>query len=322
MAGLQAFEAAARHLSFTVAAEELHVTQGAVSRRIRQLEDSLKVALFVRMTRRIELTPAGREFFVSVSRLLAEFVDAADSLGQHERRRSLTVSSLPTVASEWLMPRLHEFTQRRGHVDVRILTSIEPADFGAQGLHAAIRVGQMPGRRYPADGLRIDLQMTTDWAGLHADHLFADRMLPVCTPSLLGARRDALLPEEFPRYPLVHTTTRRHAWSDWLRKQGVREVPSRDKTLEFGHFFMSLQAARKGRGIALIPDIVLAHASLDGLICPRHPDVASAGDYCLLIPAKELNDPVVVSFRRWLLREARRARRTIQSRFTGTSFSY
>lgn len=314
LASLQAFEAAARHLSFTLAAQEMHVTQGAVSRRVRQLEEILNVELFHRMTRRIALTSAGHELLAAVDYLLDEFAATVERVGRPKPTESLVLSILPTIGTEWLMPRLHGFHAAEKRADIRVLTSIEPAMFGTGGADAAIRVGRLPGRSYGV-GPRIDLKMTADWQGVHADLLLGDRMLPVCSPSLFGRPGGCLAPEEIQGHPLIHTTSRRHAWGDWFRGHGLERPAPDPKALHFGHLFMSLQAAREGRGIALIPDIILAHARMDDLVCPFPSGIVSAGEYFLLLPKEALETPLVCDFREWILAEAATARQTIAETF-------
>ena len=300
---LRGFEAAARHLSFTRAAEELALTQGAVSRQVQELETYFGEPLFLRMTRRIELTPEGEQLFRLVETMFDDLERAASRFGRRNARKKLTITALPTIATVWLMPRLHLFTSRHPDVEVRIVSSIEPADLHVNDMDIAIRVGRLPGRHYERTQPRIELSMVTRWDGIHADELFPDRLRPVCAPGLM-----ARLPAgagDLTAYPLIHTSTRRYAWPDWLRAHGVRYTAEEDPTLQFGHFFMSLDAAREGRGVALIPDIILAHEEgARGLVVPLASDIASAGEYYLLVHEARLDDPHIQAFRNWALEEA------------------
>lgn len=317
---LRGFEAAARHLSFTKAAAELLVTQGAVSRQIRDLEVHLGQALFRRLTRRVELTPDGERFHRVVEDVFDELERAAGRFRPAGSQAVLTISVLPTIASLWLMPRLHLFTQARREVDVRIVSSIGPADLGAQEADIAIRVGRLPGRRYDRSQPRIELDMVTSWDGVHAEELFPDVLVPVCAPSLAPAG-DAT-PADLARMTLIHTSSRRHAWPDWLRAQGVRMGTFDRPPLEFGHFFMSLEAARKGQGVAIIPDVILAHyEGANELVTPLRTNLPSAGEYYLLIHESRLDDPKVQVFRSWLLGEALNARRHVAGAPVGASFA-
>ncbi|MDQ0391412.1 LysR substrate-binding domain-containing protein [Labrys monachus] len=304
---LRGFEASARHLSFTKAAEELSLTQGAVSRQVQELEAYCGEPLFRRMTRRIELTPEGEQLFRVVEAMLDDLERAANRFGRRDAKKKLTITALPTIATVWLMPRLHLFTSRNPDIEVRIVSSIEPADLLATDI--AIRVGRLPGRHYERTQPRIELSMVTRWDGIHADELFPDRLRPVCAPGLI--RHSPVTAEDLALYPLIHTSTRRYAWPDWLRAHGIRHAADEVPSLQFGHFFMSLDAARQGRGIALVPDIILAHEEgMRGLVVPLAADIASAGEYYLLIHEARLDDPSVQAFRAWAIEEARAVRKS------------
>lgn len=302
LSSLHGFEASARHLSFTRAAEELYVTQGAVSRQVRQLEDFLGVALFERYTRRIELTAAGQEFHTVVTDILDRLSNAANQVKRRNETELLTVSVLPSFASAWLMPRLYLFTESHPTIEVRLHTSIDPVKFGASGPDVAIRVGRVPGKHYEPDQPRIELEMAESWHGVHIDELLPDRLVAVCSVKLLG-ERSALTPREIAALPLIHTTSRRFAWPDWLRAHGVAtNGVSTGRALELGHFFMSIEAASRGRGVAIIPDIVARQdLELGRLAVPFESDLKSAGDYCLLVPDSKLQNAPIASFRNWLL---------------------
>ncbi len=305
---LRGFEAAARHLSFTRAAAELNLTQGAVSRQVRELEAFLGTPLFRRMTRRIELTADGQEYFLVVRDTFAELERASLRRRRAASMRHLTLSVLPTIASMWLMPRLHLFTQSHRDIEVRIISSIEPADLLAHESDVAIRVGRLPARDYPRRAARIELEMTRDWAGVHADELFPDTLVPVCRPALVEADGDAA---RVLLNPLIHTTTRRHAWPDWLKAHGFPRLDPYANSLEFGHFFMSLEAARKGRGLAIIPDIILSNYEHRAELSRPLPPLGSAGEYQLLIHESRFEEPHVQAFRRWIVEEARRVRESL-----------
>ena len=302
---LRGFEAAARHLSFTRAAAELNVTQGAVSRQVRDVEAFLGVPLFRRLTRRIELTDDGQEYFLTIRDLFAELERASRRRRKAASVRHLTLSVLPTIASLWLMPRLHLFTQANRDIEVRIISSIEPAELLAHEADVAIRVGRLPGRDYPRNAARIELEMVRDWSGLHADPLFPDVLVPVCLPTLIETTGGD--PARVLLNPLIHTTTRRHAWPDWLKAHGFGRLDPHANALEFGHFFMSLEAARKGRGVAIIPDVILANYEHRQELATPLPPLPSAGEYCLLVHESRRDEPHVQAFRRWITAEAVKA---------------
>lgn len=300
---LRGFEASARHLSFTHAAEELHLTQGAVSRQVKELEIDLGLELFVRHTRRIELTAEGEQLYRVVKGVFDELEGETLRLASRRSDPAITITALPTIATVWLMPRLHLLVARHPEIEARIVSSIEAADLLAHDADIAIRVGRLPGRRYERTQPRIELPMVTRWDGVHADELFPDRLVPVCVPELLSSPVQSAA--DLLRYPLIHTTTRRYAWPDWLRANGVHYETESDPRLHFGHFFMTLDAARQGRGIALVPDILLLQDKGAGDLCvPYSSEITSAGEYYLLIHESRLEDPRVRTFRSWILDEA------------------
>ncbi|MBN9508700.1 MAG: LysR family transcriptional regulator [Alphaproteobacteria bacterium] len=303
LTALRAFEAAARHGSFTRAAEELGVTQSAVSRQIRVLEDFLSMPLFRRFIRRLELTEAGRAYQAVAAAALDEIERATLRLKGRRQRRVLTISVLPTIAAFWLMPRLASFAQQVPDVELRIISSIEPVDLQARAVDAAIRVGALPGERFGADQPRIELQMLTDWRGARSEFLFPDILVPIASPALLAAGRPANV-EALGRFRLIHVTTRRYAWHDWLRAHRAGFDPERD-ALHFGHFFMAMEAARAGRGIAIVPTVLLRH--YDGasrIVRVFEPDVASAGAYHVLFHETRAGDPALQKLRSWLQQQA------------------
>jgi LysR family glycine cleavage system transcriptional activator len=304
LSALRAFEAAARTLSFTKAAEELLVTQGAVSRQIRLLEEHLGVALFTRSIRKVELTPEGEQYFISIGRALDEVESATGRLRCEGRREVITISVLPTISSFWLMPRLAAFSEAQGKAEVRIINSIEPVDLQSKGADLAIRVGRIPGEEFGSDNPRIEMDMVTDWRGIHSDLLFPDVLAPVCAQQLIDVNGPLMSVDDLARYRLIHVTTRRYAWHDWLRANGSSLLPDRD-ALYFGHFFMAMEAARSGKGVAIVPTVLLRHyeAARD-LICPFKPGIRSAGNYHLLFHGSRATDRHLTLFRQWLAEEA------------------
>jgi len=188
---------------------------------------------------------------------------------------------------------------------VRIVASLDPVDLSDGHIDIAIRVGQLPGARTTAEQRpRIEHTMVENWDGVRADELFPDVLVPVCAPTLLGRRRITEA-KDLLRYPLIHTSTRRFAWNDWLRGHGVTKLPRADRTLEFGHFFMSIEAALHGQGIAIIPRIILAlYKEASRLHRPIEATLPSAGSYYLLVPEARLKVPEIAMLHRWLLSEA------------------
>jgi LysR family glycine cleavage system transcriptional activator len=302
MTSLRGFEAAARHLSFSDAADELQLTQGAISRQIRTLEDYLNFPLFTRKARQVILTPAGTELFHVVRDVLDQIEHATSRLRKKSRSKTLVISVLPTLASTWIMPRLHTLTESRSDIDLRIVTSIEPVDLAHDRIDIALRVGRLPGHSYDKKQPRIELEMVHDWDGVAADELFPDVLVPICSPTLLQGKTIRKT-SDLLAYPLIHTSSRRFAWQDWLRAHGV--VALEKKKLEFGHFFMSLEAALRGQGIAIIPQVLLSlHKDADRLTSLFRPSIASAGAYYLLIHESKAKLHDVQALRKWILSEA------------------
>ncbi len=299
----RSFEAGARRLSFTQAGEELGVSQGAISRQVKELEHYVGKALFHRMTRRLALTVAGEQLFKATEELFNGFEAATRSLIAQPANSVLTVSAPPTLTAVWLMPRLKAFTSAHQDVEIKILTSNDPADLLKTEADVAIRVGRLPGRHYDPSQPRIIKSMLHSWDGAQADELFPDRLVPVCSPRLLPDPIQSV--EELLSYPLIHLTTRPTAWPDWFKAHNVCWAGTTTRDIKVSHFFMSIDAAEQGKGIALVPNILLAQTqSLAGLVSPYPGDVRSAGEYYLLIHETRLALPHVRDFRHWCLQEA------------------
>ena len=305
LGNLRGFEAAARHMSFRDAADELQLTQGAISRQIKTLELDLGTPLFVRETRQVHLTNAGERLFPAVREALDIVERAIAQLEERPRRRTLVLSAPPTLTSMWIMPRLNEFIERHSQIDVRIVASLDPADVSEDHIDIAVRVGQLPGSQGSAQVRpRIEHTMVTNWTGVRADELFPDVLVPVCAPSLIAGHRIRHA-KDLLRYPLIHTSTRQFAWMDWLSGYGITKIPDSDRNLEFGHFFMSIEAALRGQGIALVPRVVLSlYKDAARLCCPIEAILPSAGSYYLLVRDAKLAMPEAAMLHRWLLSEA------------------
>jgi LysR family glycine cleavage system transcriptional activator len=296
---LRVFEVAGRLQSFSNAAIELNVTQGAVSRQIRALEDDLDVKLFTRLTRRVQLTDVGRKYLSEVQAALGQIEQATHRIRARDTRTILTISVLPSVGSFWLMPRLARFSQRYPDVETRIMSSIGPVDLHSRDADVAIRVGALPGRRYDPLMPRVDLTMATDWRGVLAEELAPDVLVPVYSPALVAEGSRPQDPKAVCKLPLIHTTSRQHAWPDWIRAQGLPEL-TRVRALEYGHFFMSLEAARQGQGVALVPDILLLNSHTHDLVKLTTYKVQSAGEYYLLSLNDRCQEHAIFLFRQWM----------------------
>ncbi|MBN9085208.1 MAG: hypothetical protein BGP04_11890 [Rhizobiales bacterium 62-17] len=305
---LRGFEAAARHLSFTLAAQELNLTQGAVSRQVMQLENDLGTVLFERRIRRLLLTPAGQDFYVASKAALRLLDQAAAKVQGDSEETRITVSVLPTIGALWLMPKLHRFRKIHPKIDMRLVSSIEPFSPGPDA-EIAIRVGLPPGQVQPSktspiEGPRIDLTMATKWDGLSFIELMPDTLVPVMSKRLVSDDRKLSLQNALVSFPRIHVSSRRHAWPDWLTAQGI-EAPTRSDDVECGHFFMALDAMKDRQGIALVPALLLADLEYrqDLEILPCTPQ-RSAGSYHAVFQRAHASNLGVIAFLAWLQEEA------------------
>src|ERR1700704_4450063 len=202
--GLRAFEAAARHLSFTVAASELNVTQTAISHQIRRLEQELGIRLFIRQNRALGLTPEAKDYLPGVRAAFNDLRLATDRLQRKDNDRVLTVSTLASLAAKWLLPRLSAFQEAHPRIDVRIPPSTALVDFKNGDVDAAIRYGR------------------GHWPGLRADWLTADQLFPVCSPALLTGDRPLRCPQDLANHVLLHTSQGYDDdWRLWLTPAGL-----------------------------------------------------------------------------------------------------
>ncbi len=303
------FEAAARHLSFTQAAEELFVTQGAISLQIRKLEEFLGARLFIRHARYIELTAAGQQFYEACHVLLEGLEKAICDLTSPNHQQTLTVSTIPTIGTLWLMPRLASFTSQHPDIEVRVVSDIRPADMQSDNIDVALRVGKLPGQRYPEHFPAVDLVMLERWTDIEADLLFHDVMVPVVSKAWYATQPAIRNVADFKTASLVHTASRPNAWREWLKAHGTEYKPSGHEP-EYGHFYISLGAALDQKGIALIPEVLLrgypGRNELEVLL-PNIEPVRSAGDYYLLTRTSSPKHVAIKKFRSWVLNEVGRA---------------
>jgi LysR family glycine cleavage system transcriptional activator len=232
--GLRAFEAAARHLSFTNAASELNVTQTAISHQIKRLEEELGLKLFIRQNRALALTPQGHDYLPGVRAAFNDLRLATDRLKRRDNDHVLTVSTLASMASKWLLPRISAFQKAHPDIDVRITTSTSMVDFKSGDVDAAIRYGR------------------GQWLGLRADWLTADDLFPVCSPALRTGKKALLKPQDLADYTLLHSSGGYDDdWRLWLTAAGLPTDISKQPGLTFDMIFMTLQAAIDGLGVAI-----------------------------------------------------------------------
>lgn len=284
------FEAAARHLSFTKAADELHLTHGAVSRQVKALEDHLGVPLFRRLNRALLLTDEGQAYVAVVRELLERLVEASDRIRKRDERGGLTVTTTDSFAVKWLVPRLARFRAAQPAIDVRLQANDALVDFARDDVDLAIRYGRGV---YP---------------GLKADRLLTEDFVPVCSPALLQGKHPLLRPADLRHHQLLHEEATQIDWRMWLMAAGVKGVdPSRGPI--YSHASLVMQAASNGEGVALGRTALLSEDLASGrLIKPF--DIALKADYAYYVvyPPHAAERPKVAAFRDWLLAEAARDR--------------
>ncbi|WP_101674644.1 transcriptional regulator GcvA [Alloalcanivorax mobilis] len=229
---LRVFECAARHGSFTKAADELFVSQSAVSRQIATLEDYLSVKLFVREQGGVRLTPEGERYQREIGPAFASIASATDRLRRTTAASPLKLRVYATFAAKWLIRRLNDFHARNPGIHVRISTSVAPVTFAKDDVDGAIQFG---------DG---------NWVDGDAEFLFGDQIEPVCSPSLLAAGPALSNPQDLFQHRLLHSRYRRIDWQDWLSSVGLR-LPDETEPMIFPSSLLTYQAAMDGLGVAI-----------------------------------------------------------------------
>jgi LysR family transcriptional regulator, glycine cleavage system transcriptional activator len=285
---LPSFEVAARHLSFSAAAAELHLTHGAISRQMKSLEDHLGVRLFRRLGRGLELTAAGTALLQAVRTALDVVEAGASQVAGTGRSGALVVSCLPTFLMRWLIPRLYDFKARHPGIDVRLSASSAPVAFARDGVDVAIRLGT--GGSWPQ--------------GIEALPFLEEEIGPVCSPELLG-RRKLKVPADLRQHALLHTDTRPEAWADWAARRGVDGLALAPAAgTRFEHFYFMLEAAVSGLGVAMAPrPLVAEDLKLGRLVAPLG-FVPSGRRYHLIYPAEAAETSKVRTFRAWIAQVA------------------
>jgi len=287
---LVGFEAAARHLSFTKAGEELYLTQSAVSRQMKELEDQLGLALFQRRHRALALTEAGHQFYAAAAQALSTMRAATDRLRARSGRKALSVTTTHSFAALWLIPRLAGFTRDHPGVDVRITAETKVQDLERDGLDVALRHG-------PAS-----------LAGPNAVRLFGEKVFPVCSPKLLkkkpldepaDLRHHVLLQYDDPdgRHPWLH-------WKTWLEVERIADLKPAG-TLSFSGYEQIIPAAVAGHGVALGRSPLVKDLLGSGeLVAPFKSQADPARAYFAIVSRNAAARPEVTAFLAWLKAEA------------------
>jgi len=282
---LKAFEAAARHESFTRAAEELCVTQGAVSHQVKALEEELGVKLFNRERQRLVITEAGRDYLAVVRDALDRIAVGTERLVQRQRSGALTISTSPDFAAKWLVHRLGRFAEAHPDIDLRVSATMHHVDFAREDVDLAVRHG---------DGR---------WAGLHVERLCSEQLFPVCSPKLLDGRRRLRAPADIVKFPLLHLDGRQD-WSTWLEAAGVNS-PDMAHGPIMNRASMLIDAAIDGQGIALARSALAAWDLLNGrLVRPFTEALPLSKSYWIVCPKATSMLPKISRARNWLVAEA------------------
>lgn len=277
-AALVAFDALARTGSATAAAEELSLTQGAVSRQLAALQDQLGVVLMTRQGRRLVLTPAGRAYATEVRAVLERLGKASLALHANPDGGTLTLSILPAFGMHWLAPRLPAFGRAHPEVTVNLSTRLAPFDFATEAFDAAIHFGR------------------ADWPGAEHLQLMSETVLACCAPGVLRPG------QSITDHTLLHLDTRPRGWARWLRAQGLE--PPTAPGMVFDQFSTMAQAAVHGLGIALLPTFVAEPYLNAGTLTLAAPDRQdSIGSYYLVWPKHRPEPGALQRFRHWLAKQ-------------------
>ncbi|WP_116472878.1 transcriptional regulator GcvA [Zobellella maritima] len=286
---LVAFEAAARHLSFTLAASELNVTQGAISRQIRQLEEYLGKPMFVRASRSINLTPTGMQYYQTIYRALMDMAQATGEIKKWQGEQQVTVATTNAMAALWLLPKVASFQQQHDEVDLRILASDQLTDLRRLDCDIALFYCRLP---------PDEMQVTS---------LFPEEVFPVCSPAYLERVQGWSTPEELFGKTLLYLDESQRdwvSWQEWFEQVGLPPASPRNR-VNINNYPMLLQAAINGQGIALAwGSLVDEYLENGALVRPVDTVLRTPASFCMLEP---LNRGVVPSsvklFRHWLLEQ-------------------
>jgi LysR family glycine cleavage system transcriptional activator len=278
LSALRAFEAAARHQNFSRAAEELHLTHGAISHQVRGLEQELGLALFERKGRQVRITEDGARFAATLGRALGEIAGAADALRQQGQNLRLTVSAVPSFAARWLAPRLGRFIEQHPEIEVVLQASSQVQDLAREGIDVGIRWGR---GRYP---------------GLNTERLMGDVYYPVVSPRYRGGALPQV-PEDLHQAALLRSN---EPWTPWL-KAAKLSLPEPAGGVMFEDQSMLIRSAIDGDGVALVRDVVVRQEIAAGHLL-RLFDIAvpSVDNYYFVTPPGAASKPQVRAFRDWL----------------------
>jgi LysR family glycine cleavage system transcriptional activator len=279
---LPSFEAAARLLSFSKAADELHVTHGAISRAIKNLEDQLGVLLFERGTRAVRLTAIGEPYAAAVREALGQLTAATAVATARQSGSTLSVSTSDGFAGRWLVPRLYRFHRAHEDIDVRVSTTGKLTNFLGDGIDVAIRYGG------------------GDYDGLTSEFLTDEDVFPVCSPKLLEGPHPLRTPADLKYHTLIHHG---FPWSAWLESAGVTGIDTRSG-ITFDSTTFAMEAAAQGEGVVLGRTMLVAIDLAAGrLVRPFAHTLKSSSSFYLVYPPEAIRQRKVKAFRDWLFAE-------------------
>jgi LysR family glycine cleavage system transcriptional activator len=285
MNALRAFEAAARLRSLTRAAAELCVTQTAVSRHVRVLEQGIGKALFVRHASAVELTEQGRILLEALTSSFDRIAAGLDAIKGERDRRVLRISAQPNFAMRWLIPHLASFRSRHPAIDIEVVTS-----------HRAIE--------FPPDGIDVAIRLGRHWTGVRAERLFGSDLFPVCSPRLLTANRPLAVPADLRHHTMLHVSTAPTDWKIWLDAARLATFPWTAGS-RFDSYALALQAAVEGLGVAMGRRVFVERDLAAGrLVQPFALSVAIDEAWFLIYPDAVASRPEIRAFRSWILEEA------------------
>jgi LysR family glycine cleavage system transcriptional activator len=288
---IRAFEAAARHMSITLAADELSVTPGAVSRQIKSLEETLGLQLLKRGHRQISLTRQGADYYRAVARAIESLRDATRRLKRRSQRKQLRIRAYTTFAMRWLIPRLSGFHAAHPDIEVLLKASLEPVDFRKEDIDGAIRLG---------DG---------NWPGTRSLRLLDNILAPVASPELLKKGPKLKRPADLAHYTLLHTIARPDDWAYWLEAAGGASRLDPRAGMTYESSAMSYAAAVEGQGVAMAQLFLVEKDLEEGRLVMPFKKTLDMGDftYYLLTPSHRDEPAHMTTFRLWMMEQFRRA---------------
>ncbi|WP_132478169.1 transcriptional regulator GcvA [Paracandidimonas soli] len=287
LSALRTFEAAERHMSFTKAAVELNLTQSAVSRQIRLMEDYLGVELFQRVNQRLAVTEAGRAYAEEVRRVLHSLQEATLRLMSYQEQGGILHIATPSVFGvKWLIPRLHSFYSKHPDILLNIVTRSKPFDLESEKLDVAIHWGN------------------NDWPNVVAHPLVGRELVPVCSPAYLQSIGTVKAPGDLAKAALLQHARRPNRWQEWFDAHGAGNVNAWAGA-RFEHFYLITQAAVAGLGVGLLPRMFVEDEVKSGRLVMLFDDGFEGSDiYHLVYPEHKSNDAKVGKFREWILKQA------------------